>query len=400
MNERVQSSGSGPAEGMGEGVRALIRTLQVLFFVLRILIIGIFVWLVFSGVFYVDEQEEAMLFHFGKLQQKVLDREHGPTAVLTSGHWYWAWPYPIDWVKKIPAQKSITISTGDVFWPQINPNAIERPDASTAPNVLRPGADGYLLTGDTNIMHTVWNLTYRVTDAERYYLAFYDDSHAVDAEVAKDKDEKRKRGAEAVIRDVLANAVLSEIATWPVENVLTRMRETAPGSGVFENLQEQVRKRVEDKIAAIDLGIQVQQVNLIELQPPLATLDAFRKVADAAQARREQIDKAKAYAEEVIPKAEGEAYRIVDEAKAYKTRVVASVEAESTYFKAVLEEYRKNPKTMLVALYSDAVRDVLRRVETKYIIHARDDGAQEIRLMIGPEPEKSRTGKEAKASPR
>jgi membrane protease subunit HflK len=381
-------------EGVGEGVKALVRTLQILFFCLRILIIVIFVWLLFSGVFYVDEQEEAMLFRFGRLQTKVLDRERGPTAVLTSGQWYWAWPYPIDWVKKIPAQKSITVSTRDIFWPQINPNAIQTPETATAPNVLVPGQDGYLLTGDTNIMHTVWSLTYRVTDAKRYYLAFYDDGGQRPA-ASSQENAARKRGAEAVIQNVLANSVLAEMATWAVEDVLTTTRETDPDSQIFENLKELVRQRVERRLDAIDLGIQIQQVNLIELQPPLATLDAFRQVVDAAQTRREQIDLARAYAEDVVPKAEGEAYRIIDEAKAYKTRIVASVEAESAYFKAVLEEYEKNPKTMLVALYADAIRDILGRTETKYIIHARQDGQQEIRLMIGPEPEKPTSGNAA-----
>jgi len=48
--------------------------------------------------------------------------------------------------------------------------------------------------------------------------------------------------------------------------------------------------------------------------------------------------------------------------------------------------WQQNPKTMLVALYSDAVREVLGKVETKYVVHAREDGRQEVRLLIGPEP--------------
>ena len=43
---------------------------------------------------------------------------------------------------------------------------------------------------------------------------------------------------------------------------------------------------------------------------------------------------------------------------------------------------------MLVALYTDAIRDVLRQVETKYIIRAAPEGRQEIRLQLGPEPPK------------
>ena len=89
------------------GMQALVRMLRILFQGLRILIILIFVYLIFSGMFRVDDQNEAMLFRFGKLQKRVLDPEKGETPILTSGRWYWAWPYPIDWVKEIPAQKSV-----------------------------------------------------------------------------------------------------------------------------------------------------------------------------------------------------------------------------------------------------------------------------------------------------
>ena len=60
----------------------------------------------------------------------------------------------------------------------------------------------------------------------------------------------------------------------------------------------------------------------------------------------------------------------------------------------VLEEYRKNPRTMLVALHSDTVRDVLNQVKTRYVVHARGDGNQEIRLLLGPEPDKTKADNE------
>jgi hypothetical protein len=46
-------------------------------------------------------------------------------------------------------------------------------------------------------------------------------------------------------------------------------------------------------------------------------------------------------------------------------------------------------------LYTDAVRDILNRVETKYVIHSKHDGRQEIRLQLGPEPQKPRAPEEA-----
>jgi regulator of protease activity HflC (stomatin/prohibitin superfamily) len=201
-------------EQLGAGLQSLVRTLQVLFFLLRITIIIIFVWLLFSGVFFVDEQEEAMLFHFGKLTPRVVDPAQGPTYVLTSGRWYWAWPYPIDTVTRIPAYKSVTVKTEGQFWPPINRNATSAAAASIRTESLVPGQGGYLLTHDANIMHAEWSVTYRVSDARKYYLGFYQDPPVSE----KDRDISKQRGIEALIRDLLENAALTETSLWSAED--------------------------------------------------------------------------------------------------------------------------------------------------------------------------------------
>jgi len=360
---------------------------HVLFLGLRVLIVVVFVWLVFSGVFRVEDGKEALLFRFGRIQELVLDRARGPTAVLTSGHWYWAWPYPVDYVKKIPAQQALSVSTEAVFWPRVNPNQVQAPDPATMENLpLVPGQDGYLLTGDTNIMHAVWSLTYRVRDAKRYYLAFYDDSEV--PPVGADGKPLPPKGHAAILRSVLANAALAEISTWSVEDMLRSSRVSPSDPAVKELLTDNVRRRVEQKLAVLDMGVEAQLVNLVDIQPPTATLAAFRKVGDAATEQRQTVEAAGKYAAQVVPAAEGEAYRVIDEARAYRTRNVESVQAESSYFLTVLNEYRKNPQTMLVALYADAIRDVLKKVETKYVLRAAEGGRQELRLQLGPPPAK------------
>jgi modulator of FtsH protease HflK len=374
------------AEGPGAGLQALLRMFHVLFLGLRVLIIVIFVWLVFSGVFRVEDGKEALLFRFGQLQEMVLDATRGPTAVLTSGHWYWAWPYPVDYVKKIPAQQALSVSTDTVFWPRVNPNQIQTPDQTVIENMpLVPGQDGYVLTGDANIMHTVWTLTYRVRDAKRYYLAFYDDA---DEPVGPDGKAPAFKGHAAILRNVLANAALAEISTWSVEDILRSSRASPSDPEVKELLTDNVRKRVEQKLAMLDMGIDAQLVNLVDIQPPTATLAAFRKVGDAATEQRQIVEAAGTYAARVVPAAEGESYRVLDEARAYRTRNVESVQAQSAYFRTVLNEFRKNPRTMLVALYSDTIRDVLKKVQTKYVIRKASGERQELRLQFGPPPMK------------
>ncbi|HPY89798.1 MAG TPA: SPFH domain-containing protein [Lentisphaeria bacterium] len=382
------SSAAPPDTLQSSGMQALMRMLRILFQGLRVLIIIIFVYLLFSGMFRVDDQNEAMLFRFGALQTRVIDPERGESPILTSGKWYWAWPYPVDWVKEIPAQKSVTVSTGEVFLPRINPSLMDPKELPPAENFLRPGSDGYLISGDTNILHTRWEVNFRIVNSAKYYLNFYDDEEAQSSADSHSRHQKhRQRGTEAIIRNLLTNAALAEMATWRVEDLLATSR-TLP-NGKVENIKDKVQERLLDFLEEVDLGVQVQSVNLIDLQPPLATMEAFRKVNEASETGRAEVLKAKSYAESVVLAAQGNAYRIVDEAKSYRTRVVESVKADSAYFEAVLAEYRKNPETMLTALYTDALRLALAQAPNKYIVHSLPGGSQEIRLQIGQVPEKN-----------
>ena len=371
------------------GMQALVRMLRILFQGLRALIIIIFVYLLFSGMFRVDDQNEAMLFRFGALQTRTIDPERGESPILTSGKWYWAWPYPVDWVKEIPAQKSVTVSTTEVFLPRINPNLVDPKQPPPAENFLRPGSDGYLVSGDTNILHTRWEVNFRIVNSAKYYLNFYDDEENASASpIGRGRQpEQRQRGTEAVIRNLLANAALAEMATWRVEDLLATSRILPDGK--IENIKDKVQERLLEFLDDVDLGVQVQAVNLVDLQPPLATQEAFRKVNEASETGRAEVLKAKSYAESVVLAAQGNAYRIIDDAKSYRTRVVESVKADSAYFETVLAEYRKNPETMLTALYTDALRAALARVPNKYIVHTLPGGNQEIRLQIGQVPEKN-----------
>lgn len=365
------------------GMLALMRTLRVLFMGLRALIIVIFVYLVFSGMFRVDEQNEAMLFRFGKLQTRVLDPERGESPILTSGRWYWAWPYPVDWVKEIPAQRSVTVSTESTFQPWMSANM---PEQQTN-NFLRPGVDGYLLSGDTNIIHAKWDVNFRVVNAEKYYLDFYDEE---ESDVVHNKGKaalgRRNRGTEATIRNLLSNAVLAETATWSVEDLLATTR-TLP-DGQIESLKDRVEERLVKLLADVGLGVQVQSLNLVELQTPQATSEAFRRVNEASETGRAEMLKARTYAENVVLAAQGLAYRIVDEARSYRTSNVERVKADSSYFETVLVEYQRNPETMLTALYTDAVSEVLSKVKNKYVLHTLPGGYQELRLQIGAVPMK------------
>lgn len=399
-------------ELVSEGAKALSRTIGIFFLALRGLIVVVLVAALFGGIFHINADEEGMLFHFGKLVKR------DGQEILKSGTWYWAWPHPIDVVKRIPAKRSITLTTGPIFWPKGDVNRLEAAQKAPPPspnggNVLRPGEDGYLLTGDANIMHMVWTISYQVTDAKSYYLNFVEDTPAAAGATPRNTPVER-RGVEKLIESVLANAVLVEVAAWDVEQVLGLAQQaeilagkaegipapaTDTSQAARESLDRAVRRRVEARLKELDIGIEVQAVSLVGIQPPLAVQESFRAVFAAAADYRTEIARSKSYAQRVEADAEGKAAQVISAARAYQTRTVESVKASASYFSKVLDEYRKNPETMLVSLYSDTVRDILARAETKYIVHSKETGRQEVRLLLGPEPEKAKPVSGAGAPP-
>ena len=67
-----------PAPQQAAGVQSLMRMLRILFFLFFTLIVAVFVYyFIFSGIFRVDEQNEAMLLRFGVLQTRAGENGHG-----------------------------------------------------------------------------------------------------------------------------------------------------------------------------------------------------------------------------------------------------------------------------------------------------------------------------------
>ena len=95
--------------------------------------------------------------------------------------------------------------------------------------------------------------------------------------------------------------------------------------------------------------------------------EAFQKVADALADREKKRNEARAYANNLLPKARGEAHSIVMEARSYRERQLAEAIGTSNAFVALLAEYEKAPAITRVRLYLEAMEKILPKVK-KYIV--------------------------------
>ena len=85
-----------------------------------------------------------------------------------------------------------------------------------------------------------------------------------------------------------------------------------------------LRKLFNQYLDEYNSGIQITQVQTQKADPPDQVIDAFRDVQAARADMERSKNEAEAYANDVIPRARGEAAKIMQAAEAYKQRVVAA----------------------------------------------------------------------------
>jgi regulator of protease activity HflC (stomatin/prohibitin superfamily) len=248
-----------------------------------------------------------------------------------------------------------------------------------------------------HIFQVEWVLSFKVADAAQYYLAFYDDTDTLLAEPGtKQQGHKRKerlRGHEIIIRNLLADAVLTETANWTTEELIKASRVVkANGADQEQRIENCVRSRLEEFIKEIKLGIEVQTVTLVGMyQPPAAALQAFNQVNASERNKQIAIQNAQAFANSLLSQARAAGERIVGEANAYQETIVHRLKADAEYFTAIQKEYAKNPSSTATVLYTEAIGKLLASVPNKYVLHQLPENLkQELRLQISQVPEKRR----------
>jgi membrane protease subunit HflK len=74
-------------------------------------------------------------------------------------------------------------------------------------------------------------------------------------------------------------------------------------------------------------------------------------------------NEAEAYANDVIPRARGEAAKILQAAEAYKNQVVAKAEGEASRFISIYNEYAKAKQVTQERMYLETMEKVLADIE-------------------------------------
>jgi len=338
-------------EGDDAGSKALSDALRSSFEIVKVLMIAMAVIFCVSGVFTVKPQERAVIFRFG--------RPSGPSDQLLGPGLHWAFPRPIDEVRKIPVTEIQTVRS-TVGWYAITPEAEAAGERPYDTPSLNPATEGYTLTGDGNILHVRATMRYLITEPIVYSFDFINASN--------------------IVQNVLNNGLLAASSRMPIEKGLDLII-----------MKEAVETEVKAQLSAMHLGISLQQLE-VQVKAPLQVENAFKAVLEAQQTKDKTVNGAHGYANALISRAQGESNAVVNAGLVDRNTLLASIQSESGYLSDRLPEYNNNAQLFVQRRLAETMQRVLTNAQAKWYLHGEGNGAQqELRLLLSKEPEKPST---------
>lgn len=211
-----------------------------------------------------------------------------------------------------------------------NPPLIDEVTKINVTRVYDQRFSNTMLTEDDNIVDITMTVQYIISDARAFYLN------------VEEPEISLQQAAESAIRHVVGGSAMDE--------VISTGREI---------LAEEAHDRLQRYLDTYGTGITVSQFNIAQSQQPEQVREAFDDVIKAREDNQSYQNEARAYANQVVPEARGQALRQRQEAEAYKADVMARAEGEAQRFEQLLVEYQKAPEVTRERLYIDAMQAIL-----------------------------------------
>lgn len=264
-----------------------------------------------SGIFIVAPDERGIVLRFGHFVREV---EPGPNYHL---------PWPIEQV----VRPSVT---------QIRKEEFGFRTVSAGPPTRYQDVDpeALMLTGDENIVKLQFIVQYRIKPEPGGARAFL----------------FNLRNGQKSLRDAAEAAMREVIGRTQIDDALTEGRQQ-----VEENAQV-VLQQILDRY---DAGIEVVTVKLQDVDPPDQVSDTFKDVISAQQDRERMINEALGYANDVVPKARGQAAQLLNEAEGYREAKVRDATGQAERFIALQRAYAGAPDVTRSRLYLETMETIL-----------------------------------------
>ena len=305
--------------------------------------VALIVWLAF-GFYVVDEGEVGVELVLGKVEDQT------PPGLNYN------WPYPIGevYTPKVELQRETTVGTEE----NVSSSGVVR-----ARDVQE---ESLMLTGDENIVDVGFKVLWRIRNTNEGIADFLFNIRNPEATI--------KIAAESSMREVIGQTALEDATT-----------------GKRQQVQQRSRVLLQKILDDYGAGVAIAEVQLQKADPPAEVIDAFHDVQRARQDQERAINEAKAYQNDIVPRAKGKAQTIIQGAEAYKEKVVKEADGEAKRFLSVYETYKIAKDVTVRRLFLERMQEVFKNSE-KVIIDKGQGGTGVVPYLPLPELRKRQRG--------
>ena len=345
------------------GGQALSEALHVSFKFLKFALIGLVAFYVLNGIFWVNPGQVKIKLRFGAPVPAGAQNQY----VMTPGSgWHLRWPW--EQVITIPTTEQV-LNADSEFWHYEPPAGQQMPQRNSL-NVRR---DGYLLTGDLNIVHMKLKVRYRARS---------DEQGALDYAFRVDNPKRLLRHflAESVSHVAGQNEVM-DIRTYEKQSVI---------NAIEQDLRKRLRRFKERN--GFTAGIEISEIDYAaDPAVPTAVQQAFYQAQQARSQMNQMIAQGREQKAQVLQQGREVKAELLGEARAYKTRVVELAKADANTLEELLKYYQQSPalaRIMRERHYERTIQRVLGGAREAFVLHGSQPGNQrELRVLIGRPPQ-------------
>jgi membrane protease subunit HflK len=292
-----------------------VRAIAIVVVLIVVAIIGL------SGFYEVKQGEQAVVLTFGQITES-------KDAGL-----YWHMPM----IQQVRIQSRTAIYTQEYGF-RTTKNATTTSQAE----YREVNEEAIVLTGDQNIVRVEAVYQVIVQDVASFF-------YRVD-----DPFDTMQCAFEAVIRRNLQDLSL--------DDALLNKQE----------IEEHLLPDFREMLKPYDLGVQVKEVKIQNIEVPVEVNAAYEDVNNAKNEKTRKLDEAEKYKNEVVPNARAQAYKLVQDAQAYSARIIANAQGEVALFNDVYAKYVDSKEITRKRLLIETLESILTNADKLYIVN--DDG--------------------------
>lgn len=269
-------------------------------------LLGLIVLFLGSSMYYtVQEQQRAAILTFGKYDME------------TEAGLHFKWPYPIQQVVKVEANRRQVIELG------------YREEG--AGQVSAVSDEALMITGDENIVSADAVVEWKISNIEKYLF--------------------NVEQPEVFLRNSAIASVRSVMGATKLDYAITEGKT---------EIQGKVRERLIELQKTYDTGIQILDFKFQDIEPPEGEVQqAFKEVTNAREEKNTKINNANKYMNDRIPKARGEAQALIEKAEGEKKSRILNAQGDVAKFNAIYNEFIKNPEVTEERLIIETLEKIL-----------------------------------------